>query len=408
VEASPRQQETADQFAPSRLMSAQPDAVLCRLAVRGRSGAYEALYLRHAAPLTAFIYHLLGRSAMAEDAEDIVQDAFTRAFTGIREKRADGSFKAWLYTIARNRAIDLMRTRHENVESLDAEDSTQPQAPIAEQPAESAERRAELAWLVDAVADLPERQREALLMREMGGLSHERIAGQMGTTVSATKKLISRGRDGVEVAAIAAGHRTSRRQLGDQLALAVPVIPLTVSLASLGVGGGSTSALGKTGAALIAALALGSGLVAVELRSGSGDAAVDGAAVGLQPVGLTPAEAFFTTGEKTSGGRTPQRGDTTGSAADRDDDRRGDDDSDSDDDRDRHDRHDDRHDDRDDDRDDDRSDDRGERASDDRDDDDARRTPASDQRSKGRGDRSERELDDDDDDAPEAPDSDDD
>lgn len=382
-------------------MSAQPDAVLCRLAVRGRSGAYEALYLRHAAALTAFIIHMLGRSATAEDAEDIVQDAFTRAFTGIREKRADGSFKAWLYTIARNRAIDLMRTRHENVESLDAEDSSQPQAPIAEQPAESAERRAELAWLVDAVADLPERQREALLMREMGGLSHERIAGQLGTTVSATKKLISRGRDGVEVAAIAAGHRTSRRQLGDQLAIAVPVVPLTVSLASLGVGGGSTSALGKTGAALIAALALGSGLVAVELRSGSGEAVVNDAAAGLQPVGLTPAEVFFATGEKTSGGRTPQRGDTTGSAANHDDDRRGDDDSDSDDDRDRHDR--------DDDRDNDRDDDRGERTSDDRDDDDAKRTPAADQRSKGRGDRSVRELDDDDDDdAPEAPDSDDD
>lgn len=313
-------------------MSAQPDAVLCRLAVRGRGGAYEALYLRHAASLTAFIYHLLGRSATAEDAEDIVQDAFTRAFTGIREKRTEGSFKAWLYTIARNRAIDLMRTRHENVESLDAEDSTQPQAPVTEQPAESAERRAELAWLVAAVSELPERQREALLLREMGGLSHERIAGQLGTTVSATKKLISRGRDGVEVAAIAAGHRTSRRQLGDQLALAVPVVPLTVSLASLGVGGGTTSTLGKTGAALIAALALGSGLVAVELRSGSGEAVVNDAAVGLQPVGMTPAEAFFAVGEKTSGSHTPQGGGTAGSAADRDDDRRGDDDSDSDDD----------------------------------------------------------------------------
>ncbi len=297
MEASPRHNDGVPTLVATRLLAAQPDGVLCKLAARGNIGAYDALYERYRTPLVAFVFHLLGRGGSAEDAEDIAQDAFTRAFAGIREKRVDGSFKAWLYTIARNRSYDQMRARRENVVSLDAESVAPPSAPDREQPAERAEQRAELAWLLAAMAQLPERQREALLLKEMGGLSHDRIADELGTTVSATKKLISRGRDGIDQAAATGGFGCPRR-LGRDLALAAPVLPLSVSLASLGVSAGAGTAAGvaaagaggvaagKVAATALTVLAVGGGAVAVEHREAAPDAAPAAQAVGI-PAGVS-------------------------------------------------------------------------------------------------------------------------
>jgi RNA polymerase sigma factor (sigma-70 family) len=268
VEASPRQPPSDHGFPAASLLALQPDAVLCRLAARGRSGAYEALYERYRAPLVAFTFHLLGRSGSAEDAEDIAQDAFTRAFAGIREKQVDGSFKAWLYTIARNRTIDVMRSRRERVASLDSDSVEPPTAPASDGPDQRAEQRAELDWLVAAVGELPERQRDALLLKELAGLSHRRIADELETTVSATKKLISRGRDGIEVAASSAGYARGSNRLGRDLALSAPVLPVSVSLAALGVtaGAGGSVLVGKVAATTLAVVFAGGGVVAVEQR----------------------------------------------------------------------------------------------------------------------------------------------
>jgi RNA polymerase sigma factor (sigma-70 family) len=267
-------------------MNAQPDAVLCRLAARGNVGAYDAIYQRYRQPVYAFVFHLLGRANGTDDAEDITQDVFTRAFARIREQRVNGGFRSWLFTIARNRTFDEIRGGRQKVVSLDAEHADPPEAPQAQQPAERAEQRAEFAWLMSAVADLPERQREALLLREMGGFSHERIAEELGTSVSATKKLISRGRDGVGVAAASVGYnRFSNRRLGRDLAMAAPVVPISITLASMGITGGVVAggaaaggALagggavvgGKTAATALTFLAIGGGAVAVEHDASKG------------------------------------------------------------------------------------------------------------------------------------------
>lgn len=240
------------------MLLAQPDAVLCKLAARGNANAYEVLYGRYHQPVFAFVYHLLARRDGLEDCEDIVQDSFAKAFAGIREKRVDGSFRSWIYTIARNRTFDLIRARKSNIHSLDAETTQMPSAAEHTETDKHAEQRVELSWLVAAVSELPERQREALLMRELGGLSHTQIASQLDTTVSATKKLIGRGRAAVTEAAVVDGYRP--RHLGRDLAMAAPVVPLT--LVGLGLG----SAAG--GAAFAASSAAGGG------------AAVGGAAFG--------------------------------------------------------------------------------------------------------------------------------
>lgn len=336
MEASPRDIHARTPLVPSRLMQAQADRVLCSLAARGNLAAYDALYERYRRPITAFAFHTLGTAATPEDAEDVAQDAFTRAFAGIRERRVDGSFKAWLYTIARNRAIDQLRSGRERVVSLDAETTPSPIAPISDQPDERAEQRDQLAWLLAAVDQLPERQRDALLLKEMGGLSHQRIADELGTTVSATKKLISRGRDEIGHAASERGLAPRQRRLGHKLALAAPILPLSVSLAALGVGGGAATAsaaaaggvgVGKLVATALTVVAVGGGAVAVEQkRSASeppqkaaasvpGDSAGSSAAAPLLPLLAASADDEGVRDED----RDEDRGD------DRDDDDRDDD-----------------------------------------------------------------------------------
>lgn len=270
------------------MLLAQPDSVLCKLAARGNAHAYEVLYGRYHQPVFAFVYHLLARRDGLEDCEDIVQDSFAKAFAGIREKRVDGTFRSWIYTIARNRTFDLIRARKSNVHSLDAETTEMPSAAEHTQTDKHAEQRVELSWLVAAVSDLPERQREALLMRELGGLSHTQIASQLDTTVSATKKLIGRGRAAVTEAAVVDGYRP--RHLGRDLAMAAPVVPLTLvglgigsaaggaAFAASGAAGGGAAVGGaafgsKAAATVLTVVALGGGAAVVEHnRAASSDA----------------------------------------------------------------------------------------------------------------------------------------
>lgn len=251
-------------------MRAQPDAVLCRLASRGNASAYDVLYERYRQPVFAFVFHLLGRGAAAEDAEDIAQEAFTKGFAAIRERGFEGSFKHWIFTIARNRAFDVIRAKRP-VGSLDADDTCAGETEdLQAGTADRAEQRAELAWLITTVAELPERQRDALLLRELGGLSHREIADELDTTVSATKKLINRGRSSVTEAAAADGYR--ERHLSRDLALAAPVIPLAASIgvtltggaAGAGAAAGGGFAVSKIAATVLTVAAVGGGTAVVE------------------------------------------------------------------------------------------------------------------------------------------------
>lgn len=322
MQAQPDNAGRARAVVPTRLMAAQPDALLARLAARGNVAAFSALYERHRLALVAFVYHLLGRGGSAEDAEDIAQEAFARAFSALSRRRPDGSFKAWLYTIARNRTFDHVRARRETTLPLEDAPAQASAAAAADQPEQRAEQRDELAWLLAAVATMPERQREALLLKEMAGLSHESIANELDTTVSATKKLIGRARDNLDAAAAASGHRRSRR-LGSDLALAAPILPISVSLAALGVGGASgaagaaagVGAAGKLAATFLAVAAIGGGTLAVEHERGAPVEAVD-AAEGRQTSSRTPATNVLL--------------DSSGVRAAADRQRRGDDDDDDD------------------------------------------------------------------------------
>lgn len=163
-----------------------------RLVAQVRAGsdeAYEAIVVRYREPLLGFAAKLLGGSHA--DAEDVVQDAFIRALPALRASDRAMVLRPWLYMIVRNRTFDFLRTQ-KHVEDPDrlrlvpASDRSDPYV--------SAAAREELDAVVAELARLPERQRLALVQREMGGVTHRELAAELGTSVSATKSLIVRAR----------------------------------------------------------------------------------------------------------------------------------------------------------------------------------------------------------------------
>src|SRR3954469_25988417 len=139
------------------------DAQLVELVRSGDDRAFAAIHDRYEGRLHGFARQLLGGAH--HDAEEVVQDAFVRALRALRADRREMALKPWLYTIVRNRALDVLRRP---VRTTDIE----PHAPMlrddAADPCERFARAEELAELVAGLKRLPERQRTALVLHEMG------------------------------------------------------------------------------------------------------------------------------------------------------------------------------------------------------------------------------------------------
>jgi RNA polymerase sigma factor (sigma-70 family) len=264
---------------------------------RGNEAAFEVVYDRHHRGILGFCRHML-RSQ--EEAEDAVQHTFISAHTGLVGSDKPIRLKAWLYTIARNRCLSMLRARREQAQLPDE----LPTAGLTEAVVE----REDLRRLLADVHNLPEDQRAALVLSELGDLSHAEIGGIVGCQTVKVKALVFQARSSLleskraseiscqeireELATAHGGalrrgplrrHVRScqgcsefREQVVTQrkmLALALPVIPtLGLKHAVLAsVGGGHAAAAG--GAALGGGGAVGGGAAA-----GSGGAATAGGA----------------------------------------------------------------------------------------------------------------------------------
>ena len=184
-------------------MTAAPLCTLSddELVARFRSGdeaPFSEIHRRYAGALLAFARRML--RATGHDAEDVVQDAFIRAYRGLRATDRPMALRPWLYMIVRNRALDELRTPQraafDDEFALDA-------VPSADA-ASCVEQRDEMRQLVEEIARLPERQRMALVLREFDGCSHVETAQRLRTTVPATKSLIIRARSNLHAAVDAA------------------------------------------------------------------------------------------------------------------------------------------------------------------------------------------------------------
>ena len=165
--------------------------VLVAEARAGDRGAFDALVRRTWSGTYALAFRLTGN---ADDARDVCQEAYLRAYRGLRRFRGDARFTTWLYRITANCASTQngRRRRHRHVElddDLELDDLSPGSDPVG---------RAESASLRDAVqtalAALPPRLRAVVVLRDIYDLSHEVIAAELGISVSAAKVRLHRAR----------------------------------------------------------------------------------------------------------------------------------------------------------------------------------------------------------------------
>ncbi len=164
---------------PKRLLAMRGERHLVARLRAGDEAAFEVLYDRYAPPLLSFCRHMLGRT---EEAEDAVQQVFASALSDLQRNQRELELKPWLYAIARNRCLSMLRARREQPEA-DIEPGT-------EGLQEQVQTRADLRQLVADLADLPENQRAALLLTELEDLSHAQAATVLDCEPSQVKGLV--------------------------------------------------------------------------------------------------------------------------------------------------------------------------------------------------------------------------
>jgi RNA polymerase sigma factor (sigma-70 family) len=290
-----------------RLLALAGDARLVEQVRRGNDAAFEVVFERHGPAILGFCRHMLGSP---EEAEDAVQHTFAAAYRDLqRDGEREIALKPWLFAIARNRCVSVLRARREVPAGAEALESCFPSGTGL---AEQVEERAELRRLLADVRELPDEQRAALLLAELGELSHAEVASVLGCEVSRVKGLVFRARSALiarrdareascesireQLANLRGGalrrtelrlhlrecpgcraYRDKVRQQRRMLALALPVAPSlglkTSVMAAIGIGGGSagglTTAAGVFGGSTVAKVAVagvlaGGGVVAGE------------------------------------------------------------------------------------------------------------------------------------------------
>jgi RNA polymerase sigma-70 factor (ECF subfamily) len=177
-----------------------PDAALMLRVKQGDMRAFTELVDKYKQPVMNLVYRMIRD---ATEAEDIAQHVFVQVHKSADRYQVSSRFSTWLFTIARNLCLNEIRrrTRHP-ADSMDAqhpEMEDQPYQQYEDKKAASAPESLlinELERKIDeAVAALPENQREAILLCRQDELSYEEIAKVLGCSVSATKSLIHRGRE---------------------------------------------------------------------------------------------------------------------------------------------------------------------------------------------------------------------
>jgi RNA polymerase sigma-70 factor (ECF subfamily) len=167
---------------------------------QGDTEAFAALVEKYKQPVMNMIQRTLRD---ATEAEDLAQNVFIQVYKSADRYRVAAKFSTWLFTIARNLCLNEIRRRSRHpAESLDAphpEQEDQPLRQIEDQktfaPTESLLHGELENKIEQALDELPENQRTAILLCRQDEMSYEEIAKVLGCSLSATKSLIHRGRE---------------------------------------------------------------------------------------------------------------------------------------------------------------------------------------------------------------------
>ncbi|GLX68963.1 RNA polymerase sigma factor [Paenibacillus glycanilyticus] len=174
------------------------DSQLIREIKEGNVELYSELMRRYQRKILAFIYHMLKSAKLELMAEDLCSETFYKAYRSLHSFReVDASFSTWLYTIARNTVLSELRKQKSAHVPLD-ESNMMPAAPPDQVPEQHVLRNERMAMVREAINNLPEKQRSALILREYDQLDYQEIANILGQTVSSVKSLLFRARASVK------------------------------------------------------------------------------------------------------------------------------------------------------------------------------------------------------------------
>ena len=170
------------------------DRILVTMVIEGDSIAFDTLFARHRDTIYAMLLKFTGNS---DDVDDLMQEAFMKAYLKIGSYNSKYDFGAWIYTIARNTFVDFSRTRKskalnpQNI-SLEHSDTSHISAPTPEECIINAQQRAQIERYITM---LPEDYRELFELRFIDEYSYEEIAEKLDMKLGTVKTRIFRVRN---------------------------------------------------------------------------------------------------------------------------------------------------------------------------------------------------------------------
>ena len=162
-------------------MTATDDAGLVAQCLAGDSSAFDVLVERHRRQVYQVCYRFVGNH---EDASDLAQDAFLRAYRALHTFKGNSAFGTWLYRVAINVCLNRVSAKQLATEPLELREH---QDVRREMPDRELVRQEQAATVRAAIARLPKKQRATMILRMYHELPHEQIAAILGSSVGAVK-----------------------------------------------------------------------------------------------------------------------------------------------------------------------------------------------------------------------------
>jgi RNA polymerase sigma-70 factor (ECF subfamily) len=162
-------------------MTAEDDAALVEQCLAGNTAAFDALVERHRRQVYQVCYRFVGNH---EDASDLAQDAFLRAYRALHTFKGNAAFGTWLYRVAVNVCLNRVSSKPPATEPLERREHQDVKGESADRTVLRQERAATVRA---AIARLPKKQRATMILRMYHELPHEQIAAILGSSVGAVK-----------------------------------------------------------------------------------------------------------------------------------------------------------------------------------------------------------------------------
>jgi RNA polymerase sigma-70 factor (ECF subfamily) len=167
--------------APPADFARASDRDLVTAFLAGNREAFDEIVVRHRRNVYQLCYRFVGNH---EDASDLAQDVFVRAFKGLRRFKGDSALGTWLYRVGVNTCLNRLAVKRPEMQPIDAAPRVDQRA---EDPLERVMRGERAAVVQAAINRLPPKQRATVVLRIYQELTHEEIAGVLGSSVGAVK-----------------------------------------------------------------------------------------------------------------------------------------------------------------------------------------------------------------------------